>query len=144
MSTEHKCPFQVDVYCSGGRTPLMVAAANSNLPLVQYVFKNYRGIFWRDKRRKYVEMKFAWLLHQRCSYFCHWWVNWLEIFFSYRGWGGGSLVKNNESKSDAIQSCFLWRRRSLVPMRKLLWTSLFKKKEVLVNGLSQSRMNFVC
>uniref|UniRef100_A0A915AF19 non-specific serine/threonine protein kinase n=1 Tax=Parascaris univalens TaxID=6257 RepID=A0A915AF19_PARUN len=35
MSTEHKCPFQVDVYCSGGRTPLMVAAANSNLPLVQ-------------------------------------------------------------------------------------------------------------
>ncbi|KHN76857.1 Leucine-rich repeat serine/threonine-protein kinase 1 [Toxocara canis] len=35
MSTEHKCPFQLDVYCSGGRTPLMVAAANANLPLVK-------------------------------------------------------------------------------------------------------------
>ncbi|WKX90326.1 hypothetical protein Q1695_009287 [Nippostrongylus brasiliensis] len=29
-----RCPFQVDVYCSRGRTPLMVAAYNQSLPIL--------------------------------------------------------------------------------------------------------------
>lgn len=40
MSSERKCPFQVDVYCSGGRTPLMVAAANANVPLVKLLLEH--------------------------------------------------------------------------------------------------------
>ncbi|EYB82696.1 hypothetical protein Y032_0353g3295 [Ancylostoma ceylanicum] len=31
---EMRCPFQVDVYCSRGRTPLMVAAYNQSLPVL--------------------------------------------------------------------------------------------------------------
>ncbi|CAG9533559.1 unnamed protein product [Cercopithifilaria johnstoni] len=29
------CPFEIDVYCSGGKTPLMVAAANGDIALVK-------------------------------------------------------------------------------------------------------------
>ncbi|VDK18526.1 unnamed protein product [Anisakis simplex] len=43
MSTDHKCPFQVDVYCSGGRTPLMVAAANANIPMVKCAERGMPG-----------------------------------------------------------------------------------------------------
>uniref|UniRef100_A0A915PJA2 non-specific serine/threonine protein kinase n=1 Tax=Setaria digitata TaxID=48799 RepID=A0A915PJA2_9BILA len=35
MSADKKCPFEVDVYCSGGKTPLMVAAANGDISLVK-------------------------------------------------------------------------------------------------------------
>uniref|UniRef100_A0A8R1XUT2 non-specific serine/threonine protein kinase n=1 Tax=Onchocerca volvulus TaxID=6282 RepID=A0A8R1XUT2_ONCVO len=35
MDVDQKCPFEVDVYCSGGKTPLMVAAANGDLALVK-------------------------------------------------------------------------------------------------------------
>uniref|UniRef100_A0A0R3RFC1 non-specific serine/threonine protein kinase n=1 Tax=Elaeophora elaphi TaxID=1147741 RepID=A0A0R3RFC1_9BILA len=35
MDVDQKCPFEVDVYCSGGKTPLMVAAANGDIPLVK-------------------------------------------------------------------------------------------------------------
>lgn len=38
MDSGKKCPFEVDVYCSGGKTPLMVAAANGDIALVKYVF----------------------------------------------------------------------------------------------------------
>ncbi|KAK6010489.1 leucine Rich repeat-containing domain protein, partial [Ostertagia ostertagi] len=31
---EMRCPFQLDVYCSRGRTPLMVAAYNQSLPVL--------------------------------------------------------------------------------------------------------------
>ncbi|KAK6730869.1 hypothetical protein RB195_007374 [Necator americanus] len=31
---EKRCPFQIDVYCSRGRTPLMVAAYNQSLPML--------------------------------------------------------------------------------------------------------------
>ncbi|KAJ1361787.1 hypothetical protein KIN20_021128 [Parelaphostrongylus tenuis] len=31
---ETRCPFQLDVYCSRGRTPLMVAAFNQSLPIL--------------------------------------------------------------------------------------------------------------
>uniref|UniRef100_A0A0K0CWW7 ANK_REP_REGION domain-containing protein n=1 Tax=Angiostrongylus cantonensis TaxID=6313 RepID=A0A0K0CWW7_ANGCA len=34
---ETRCPFQLDVYCSRGRTPLMVAAFNQSLPILKYV-----------------------------------------------------------------------------------------------------------
>ncbi|KAK5972137.1 Ankyrin repeat protein, partial [Trichostrongylus colubriformis] len=34
---EMRCPFQLDVYCSRGRTPLMVAAYNQSLPVLKYV-----------------------------------------------------------------------------------------------------------
>ncbi|KJH53340.1 ankyrin repeat protein [Dictyocaulus viviparus] len=34
---EMRCPFQLDVYCSRGRTPLMVAAYNQSLPILTYV-----------------------------------------------------------------------------------------------------------
>ncbi|VDN18660.1 unnamed protein product [Gongylonema pulchrum] len=40
MNTARKCPFQVDVYCSGGKTPLMVAAANGNIPLVKLLLEH--------------------------------------------------------------------------------------------------------
>ncbi|KAM3721655.1 Leucine-rich repeat serine/threonine-protein kinase [Dirofilaria immitis] len=35
MDVDQKCPFEIDVYCSGGKTPLMVAAANGDLALVK-------------------------------------------------------------------------------------------------------------
>ncbi|EFO25986.1 TKL/LRRK protein kinase [Loa loa] len=35
MNSDQKCPFEVDVYCSGGKTPLMVAAANGDIALVK-------------------------------------------------------------------------------------------------------------
>ncbi|VDK83805.1 unnamed protein product [Litomosoides sigmodontis] len=35
MNVDQKCPFEVDVYCSGGKTPLMVAAANGDIALVK-------------------------------------------------------------------------------------------------------------
>ncbi|VDN03509.1 unnamed protein product [Thelazia callipaeda] len=35
MDSDRKCPVQIDVYCRGGRTPLMVAAANGNIAIVK-------------------------------------------------------------------------------------------------------------
>ncbi|KAL3998140.1 Ankyrin repeats (3 copies) family protein [Acanthocheilonema viteae] len=35
MNVDQKCPFEVDVYCSDGKTPLMVAAANGDIALVK-------------------------------------------------------------------------------------------------------------
>nr|CDP90956.1 Bm6044, isoform b [Brugia malayi] len=35
MDIDQKCPFEIDVYCSGGKTPLMVAAANGDIALVK-------------------------------------------------------------------------------------------------------------
>ena len=29
-----RCPFQIDVYCSRGRTPLMIASFNQSLPIM--------------------------------------------------------------------------------------------------------------